>query len=78
MEWKMNEESRYKPKRFERQLFEVDKTAFYRYMRKIGKSTCESFSDTNKLHVEWKVRPDGVHYWIRDKRGNVIKSGIEQ
>jgi len=73
----MNEESRYKPKRFEEQLYEVDKAAFFRYMRKLGKSTCENYSDAKKLHIERKARVDGVHYWIRDKRGNVIKRGVE-
>ena len=74
----MNEESRYKPKRFEQQLFEVDKIAFFRYMRKMKKSTCEFYPDTHKLHVERKARRDGVHYWIRDKKGTVIKRGIEE
>ena len=74
----MNEQTRYKLKRFEQQLFEVDKIAFFRYMRKMKKSTCENYSDVHKLHVERKARPDGVHYWIRDKRGTVIKRGIEQ
>ena len=74
----LKEESRYKPRRFEHELFKISPQAYYLYKSKQIANTCKPYSDCHKLHIERKVRKDGVHYWVYNKRGQLIKKGVEK
>ena len=76
----MKEDSRYKPKRFLKQVAELDPISYVRILKAWHKSgrAFILYNDCSKIWKEYKVKKGIVYYWIYNRSGKVIKRGIEK
>ena len=76
----MNEESRYKPKRFVQQLRELSPKAYIQYLKntKGNGRYMKLYNDCPKIHIEYKIKRGNVFYWVYDRSSNIITGGTEK